>query len=985
MYINCKTYYSLRYGTFSTEELIQTAVDRGVTCMALTNINTTADTWDFVKRCREVGIKPITGVEFRNGDKLLYILLAANNKGCQWINEFLSEHLIAKIPFPEVEKSPLFFNDADDGFIIYPFGAKPFDQLRRNERIGILPWEPNKLFTVDWKNHQDKLVVRHPVTIKNKNRYELHKLMRAIAHNTLITKLPGNAVADEREIFVAPNRIISAFSLYPFIITNTYKLMDACSIEIDFEQDKTKTTFGASKEDDRILLSKLAQDGFLRRYTKNNKAAKERLEKELKIINDLGFNAYFLINNDIVNYARSRGFYHVGRGSGANSIVAYCLGITEVDPIELNLYFERFLNPERTSPPDFDIDFSHKDRDEVFDYIFKRYGKDHVAICGLYTCFKEDSVIKEIGKCYGLPDEEIKALQKTWSPLDEKQADIIRYANMLLGFPNIQSIHPCGMLITEKKLSEYVSTFLPPKDFIGAQLDMYTAEDIGLNKFDILSQRGLSHIKECQQIVKENHGIEVNVHAFEKFRKDEAVKKKIREADTIGCFYIESPAMRQLLKKLKCDDYLTLVAASSIIRPGVAQSGMMREYIHRYHHRDQIKYLHPAFEEHLSETFGVMVFQEDVIKVAHHFAGLSLGDADILRRTMSNKLRKNNGFKLMHTKYMNSCKLKGIDDALAVEVWRQMESFAGYSFCKAHSASFARESFMSLYLKTYYGLEFLVAVINNFGGFYHTEVYFFELLKSKATIINPCVNRSNELTSIKGTTIHVGLIHIKGLHKTFREKILEERMLNGDYLHLQDFIERTNAGIEQINKLISVGAFAFTGKTKKRLLWEANFLQKQNQPQLHASPALFVEEPLEFELPELVDHAVDDLYDELELMGFTVKNPFALVDDDPDTYITEKDLPDNIGKIVTCLTYFVVRKEVITVNNDQMYFGTFMDKNLDWMDTVHFPDVARKYPIYTNGFYKIIGKVVTDFGACSIEVHKMIKVDYKHRKYANLG
>jgi DNA-directed DNA polymerase III PolC len=985
VYINCKTYYSLRYGTFSTEELVQTAVERGVTSLALTNINTTADLWDFVKQCREAGIKPITGVEFRNGDQLLYILLAANNKGLQWINEFLSQHLTCKIPFPEVEKNPLFFNDPGDGFVIYPLNAKPFDGLRQNERIGVLPWEPNKLFTLDWKNHQDKLIVRHAVTIKNKNRFELHRLMRAIAHNSLITKLPEEAVADEREVFAAPNRIISAFKNHPFIITNTYKLMDACSIEMDFQQDKTKRIFGASEEDDRILLSKLAYDGLLRRYKKNNKAAKERVEKELKIINDLGFNAYFHINNDIVNYANSRKFYHVGRGSGANSIVAYCLGITEVDPIELNLYFERFLNPERTSPPDFDIDFSHKDRDEVFDYIFKRYGKDYVAICGLYTCFKEDSVIREIGKCYGLPDEEIKALQKTWTPMDEKQQEIIRYGNMLLGYPNIQSIHPCGMIITEKKLSEYVSTFLPPKDFTGAQIDMYTAEDIGLNKFDILSQRGLSHIKECEQLVLENQGIEVDIQAFEKFRHDETIKKQIREANTIGCFYIESPAMRQLLKKLHCDDYHTLVAASSIIRPGVAQSGMMREYIHRYHYRDQIKYLHPVFEEHLSETFGVMVFQEDVIKIAHHFAGLSLGDADILRRTMSNKLRKNNGFKLMYAKYMDGCKQKGHHEDLAKEVWRQMESFAGYSFCKAHSASFARESYMSLYLKTYYPLEFMVAVINNFGGFYHTEVYFFELLKSKATIINPCVNRSDDLTSIEGTTVHVGLVHIKGLHKKLKEKILEEREQNGPYLHLQDFIERTNAGIEQINKLISVGAFAFTGKTKKRLLWEANFLQKQNQPQLHANPVLFGDEAVEFELPELMDHPIDDLYDELELMGFTLKNPFDLVDDDPDKYVTEKELPQHMDKIVTCLTYFVVRKEVITKNNDEMYFGTFMDRNLDWIDTVHFPDVARKFPIYTNGFYRITGKVVSDFGACSIEVHKMIKVDYKHRKYANLG
>ncbi len=985
MYLNCKTYYSLRYGTFSTKQLIETAVDRGITSLALTNINTTSDTWEFVKGCREAGIKPITGVEVRNGDTLLYILLAAGNKGLTWIHKFISEHITAKKPFPSWEEHQLFFEDVKDGFVIYPLNTKPLNELKGNERIGVLPWEPNKLFSLDWKDFQEKLVVRHPVTIRNASHFKLHKLLRAIAHNTIITKLPKEWLADKRELFVSPSRLIDAFKQYPFIITNTYKLMDACSIEMDFEKDKTKRCFGASKEDDRILLSKLAGDGFLRRYDQNDKVAKERLEKELRIINDLGFNAYFLINNDIVNYARSRGFYHVGRGSGANSIVAYSLGITEVDPIELNLYFERFLNPERTSPPDFDIDFSHKDRDEVFDYIFKRYGKDYVAICGSYTTFKEDSVIREIGKVYGLPDEEIKALQKTWVSQDEKGGEILMYGKTLLGFPNNQSIHPCGVLISEEKLSTWTTTFLPPKDFTGTQIDMFIAEDIGLNKFDILSQRGLSHIKESEKLIKENRGIEIDIHDFKKFSRDENVRAQIREANTIGCFYIESPAMRGLLKKLRCDDYITLVAASSIIRPGVAESGMMKAYIFRYHNRDKFEYVHPLFEEHLSETFGVMVYQEDVIKIAHYFGGLSLGEADVLRRAMSGKYRNHNSFELMREKFLTSCQKMGHTKELSEEVWRQMVSFAGYSFNKAHSASFARESYMSLFLKTYYPLEFMVAVINNFGGFYHTEVYFFELLKAGACLINPCVNNSQELTSIKGQTIHVGFIHIKGLKSKLIELIIEERERGGEYLSLQDFIERTNVGLEQVNKLISVGAFAFTQKSKKQLLWEANFLQKNNKALLHAAPVLFSDEPIEFTLPELIDHPLDDVYDEIELMGFSLRNPFALVDDDPEKYVTEKELSQHLGKIVTCLTYFVVRKHVITKNHDEMFFGTFMDKDLNWIDTIHFPNVARKYPLHSNGFYRITGKVVSDFGAYSIEVQRMIKVGYKHRSYADLG
>jgi DNA polymerase-3 subunit alpha len=984
MYVNCKTYYSFRYGTFSTEELVLTAVDKGVNSLALTNINSTCDLWEFVRLCNQHHIKPIAGVEVRNEDTFLYLLLARNLEGLAFIHKFLSKHLIAKKPFPVVTENPSFFNNPSDGFVIYPLHSKSLQDLSDNERIGIRSWDLNQMINLDWKAYKSKLVLLQPVSFQNKTYFNLHRLLCAIKKNCLLSKLPPKAQGDGREIFASPTQLLQSFREYPFMVTNTYQLMEACNLSFDFDTDKNMQSYSASKEDDKILLRKLAYDGFTKRYGKNNKTAIQRVEKELQIINDLGFNAYFLINNDIVHYAQTRGFYHVGRGSGANSIVAYCLGITDVDPIELNLYFERFLNPERTSPPDFDIDFSYTDRDEVMDYVFKRFGKDHVALCGSFSTFKHDAVIHELGKVFGLPEEEIKVLQRAERPADKIQKMILQYGKLLRGFPNILSIHPCGMLITEEKINNYATCFLPPKGFPGVQMDMFTAEEIGINKFDILSQRGLGHIKECLELIKQSTGKEIDIHNFKKFRYDEAIKKQIREANTIGCFYIESPAMRQLLKKLRCDDYLTLVAASSIIRPGVAQSGMMREYIYRYHNRDKIKYLHPLFEEHLSETFGVMVFQEDVIKIGHYFAGLSLGEADILRRAMSGKYKNNNKFFMIKELFLSNCKKLGHSDQLAHEVWRQMESFAGYSFNKAHSASFAVESYMSLFLKTYYPKEFMVAVINNFGGFYSRELYFMELLKSGAVINAPCVNNSDVYTNIKDGEVYVGFIHIKRLQSKLVETIIEERNLKGAYVHLQDFIERTNIGLEQLNTLISIGAFRFTGKTKKQLLWEANFLQKNNQPQLHSSNALFEGEPLQFTLPELTDHPLDDLYDQIEIMDFTITNPFALVDDDPQKYVPAKKLPSMIGKQVKCLVYFIAHKHVITKNNDAMYFGTFVDGNLDWIDTVHFPDVAKKYPITNSGFYKVTGKVVEDFGVPSIEVSSMIKVGYKSRSYSNL-
>lgn len=984
MYLNCKTYFSFRYGSFATEELVKTGKEAGATSLALTNINSTCDTWDFVKHCQEEGIKPITGVEIRNEDQLLYILLAANNKGLAWINQFLSEHLLAKKTFPSIADEQAFFTDLWDGFVIYPLGIKKPDELFPNERIGILPSEVNKLFGMDLKKNSEKLVIRQPVTFQDRTYFNVHRLLRAIDKNCLLSKLLPEAQCSPDEFFVSPGKLLEVFRQYPFIVTNTYKLMDSCHIEMEFYTDKNKKSFSGTVEDDKILLEKLARDGLLARYGKKNKTAAERLAKELRIIDEMGFNSYFLINWDIIRYAQSRGFYYVGRGSGANSIVAYCLRITDVDPIELNLYFERFLNPHRTSPPDFDIDFSWQDRDEVIDYVFKRHGKKYVALLGAYSTFQHDAIIQQLGKVFGLPAEEIKTLQRTNQPLDKIQNLILQYGELIRNFPNILSLHPCGMLISEQPLYNYVSLFMPPKGFATAQMDMFVAENIGMNKFDILSQRGLGHIKEALRLIKLNKGIEVNIHDFENFRKDPAICKQIREANTIGCFYIESPAMRQLLKKLCCDDYITLVAASSIIRPGVAQSGMMREYIYRYHNRDKIVYLHPLFEEHLSETFGVMVFQEDVIKIAHYFAGLDLGEADILRRAMSGKYRSNNKFRMIKEKYFLNCKNLGHPDSLAVEVWRQMESFAGYSFNKAHSASFAVESYMSLYLKTYFPKEFMVAVINNFGGFYSRELYFLELLKAGGEIKAPCINNSDHYTNIKGNNVYTGFIHIKGLQDKFIEKILEERKLNGSYLHLQDFIERTAIGLEQLNTLVSIGAFRFTGKTKKQLLWEANFLQKHNQPALHSGQALFEESPVEFKLPELVDLPLDDLYDEMEILGFTLSNPFAMVDDDPGKYILSKDMGEHAGKVISMLAYFIARKHVVTKNNDEMFFGTFVDSNLDWIDTVHFPDSARKYPLHTGGFYRVTGKVVEDFGVFSLEVNKMIQVGYKQRRYANL-
>jgi len=971
MYLNCKTWFSFRYGTFGTEELVKRAVDLGISQLALTNINNTCDAWDFVDHCRTHQVKPVLGAEIRNENELCYILLAKNNKGLEEINRFISVHLQDKKPFP---KRP----DLTDIFCIYPFGSFSVTELQAHELIGVQMTDINKLFGLSVQFHAHKYVIRHPVSFQDATYYNLHRLLCAIDKNIILSKQNPSDLARKNETFCEPSRLFEAFQLYPSIITNTLKLMESCSIEMEFHTDKTKKIFSASKEDDRQLLRKLSFDGIKHRYAANNKTARERVEKELAIIDQMDFSAYFLITWDIIRYSQNRGFFFVGRGSGANSIVAYCLQITDVDPIELDLYFERFLNPSRSSPPDFDLDFSWKDRDEIIDYVFKRYGRDHVCLLGSYTTFQTRAILRELGKVFGLPKEEIDQLDSGNLKDDKIQRQIKFYGNLLRNFPNHLSIHAGGMLISDKPIYQYSATELPPKNFYTSQIDMFVAEKIGLFKLDILSQRGLGHIRDTMDLVKKNKNISINIHEIEKFKSDPKVADQIRKADTIGCFYIESPGMRQLLKKLECGDYLTLVAASSIIRPGVAQSGMMKQYIYRFHHPDDFEYLHPKMKDLLEETYGVMVYQEDVIKVAHHFGGLDLAEADVLRRAMSGKYRGRKQFEDIKAKFFVNCRHRNYPDPVTTEVWRQIESFGGYSFSKAHSASFAVESYQSLFLKTYFPVEFMVAVINNFGGFYSRELYFHELKRTGARIHPPCLNRSEYLSTVDGIEVFMGFIHVQGLEEQLMGRVLENRKSGGPFIDLPDFLERVSPGIEQLNILIRIGAFRFAHKTKKELLWEANFLYKKNAIP-SGSGFLFHEKPQNFHLPELIQHPLDDALDEIELLGFPLCNVFELAKEDACKFLPARELSHHLGKQVSVLGYLITSKPVNTVTNEMMHFHTFLDAEGEWLDCIFFPNTSRYFPVTGKGFYSMKGKVVEEFGVHSVEVSECRKIGLRDR------
>lgn len=1034
MFLNCHSWFSFKYGVMRPEALLEEAAKAGLRTLALTDIHCTAGIPDFVRDAPRYGVRPIAGIEFRRGVRLLYIGLAKNNAGFQQLNELLSPHLLDDAALPE--RAP----ELADAFFIYPFSHAP-QQLRPNERVGIRPSDLTRLPFSPWARRPQDLVALLPVTFRDKRDFNTHRLLRTVAKNTVVSMLPTEELARPEEIFRREEEVRHIYRDFPMLVDNAARLLDGCSIAFD-GSDKTRKAFSASEAEDREKLHRDTREGLRYRYPNAGPTVFARMEHELDVIERMGFISYFLINQDLVNHARSRGFFHVGRGSGANSLVAYCLRITDVDPMELDLYFERFINPARRKPPDFDIDFSWKDRDGIFAYVFGKYNREgvgniHAAQIATYATFQWRGAIRELGKAVGLPSSEIDALSDgdgnyyrdqrrlpdgAKGELDKVAQAVIRYGHHLIGMPHHLGIHAGGIVITEKPVTHFTALHRPPKGFPVTQFSMLEAEDLGLHKFDLLSQRGLGHIREAVEIL-EKKGEPVDIHDIQRFKKDPAIKELIKVGNTIGCFYVESPAMRMLLKKLKVDDYLGLVAASSIIRPGVAESGMMREYLLRHHDPERRKQAPKRLLDIMPETYGVMVYQEDVIKVVVQYGGLSLEEADQVRRGMNIRYRDRPEFKLVEKKFFDNCEAFGHPPGEAEEIWRQIQSFASFSFAKGHSASYAVESYQSLYLKAHHPLEFLVGVANNFGGFYNTEFYLHEAKRAGAVIEAPCINTSDELCSLHRAAsaewrgaglptqlplathrsplvdprIFLGLGNVKSLGSETVQLILNERRQRGPYIDLQDLLKRVPLGMEQARILVRVGALRFTGRSKPQLLWDLALIH--HPATVRSTGDLFITKVEEPRLPELQHYPLADAYDELELLNFPLRDPFTLVElgsDDGNAEATshrtphpphltpsspplilKRDMHQHIGKRVTMFGYLIHVKTTDTHHGQRMTFGSFIDPAGDFWDSTQFPDVAARYSFRGRGVYRFTGVVEEEFGHVALRTQFFEKLPWK--------
>ena len=974
MLLNCHTYYSLCYGTFAPQALVDQVRQRGYSSFALTDINNTSACLDALRHAQEDSFHLVIGIDFRNGAQQQYIALARTNAGFAALNAHLSQHLHQSLPFaPQAPPLP-------GVYIIYPLAAYlalEDKTLRAHEYVGLSPRDVANMAIRPLACPPDRLVALQTVTFANRQMHNAHRLLRAIDGNTLLSKLPPSEQGSPEHILPQAAELEAAYGAAPQLLARAHTLLAGCKVSFAYGKfaNKNRKNYTPTANGDMQTLRALCMAGLAYRYknARPSPAVVERMEKELRIIKQMKFASYFLLNWHIVQYAQSKDYFYVGRGSGANSLVAYLLRITDVDPLELDLYFERFINPHRANPPDFDLDFSWTDRDDITRQIFEDFGYDRVALLGAYSTFQHDAIIRQLGKVFGLPSAEIDRLQERRSPAlpDKLSRLVMKYAEILQGFPSHLSIHSSGILISEEPIHSYSATFLPPKGFPTVQFSMIEAEDIGLYKFDILSQRGLGKIKDCLDMIALG-GTQLDIHDLGLFKTDETVKSMLRYGRTIGCFYVESPAMRMLFTKLQADDYIRLVAASSIIRPGVARSGMMQQYIERFRKpeaRERARNALPEFYDILAETYGVMVYQEDVIRVAHLFAGLDLAEADYLRRGMSWKFKQRSEFAVVRQRFFDNCKERRYPDTLVQAIWEQIESFANFAFSKGHSASYAVESFQAMYLKAHWPLQYMVATLNNGGGFYRPELYLHEARLHGATVRPPCVNSSIDICRLQGTTIWLGLSMLKNIEQNSLELLVAARTSHGPFAHLADFIARVPIGIEQIRVLIRIGAFGFTGLGKKELIWQAYMLF--NPAKMQPEQELFAAPPKAWSLPQLVENPIDDAYDEIELLGFPLCNPFTLLKAQPPAHLSAAIIRQSIGKRVSAVGYLVTRKPTKTAKGEYMAFGTFIDRAGDWIDTVHFPQALATHPFTGPGCYWLQGKVQSEFDFAYINITSM--------------
>ena len=708
----------------------------------------------------------------------------------------------------------------------------------------------------------------------DKSDHDFHRTLVAIRENGLVSELrlccshapswgvhhetPGHkgpglhggqppkskTVAHPDSYLMTPEEMAERFRDYPEALANTLKIAEGCNLEIPMGKPIFPKYPLPEGETPYSLLYKRCLEGLAWRYKPISQAAAERLTYELSLIDKLGFSEYFVIVGDIIAHARKKGIPSVGRGSGASSIVAYLLGITNVDPIKYDLPFERFLNPGRTDCPDLDIDLCWRLRDEVIQHVYETYGADHVAMISTHNCFRRRSAFREVAKAWGIANDVVNRISRSMSGASLEEAvqeltsgssdldideetltKVAEFAERLEGFPHHLSIHCGGIVISDETIDSTVPLEEAAKGIAITQYEMHAIEDIGLVKIDLLGNRALSTIRETVQILKENAEIEIDPETLPE--DDEATFALVQSGRTLGCCQLESPAMRHLLLMLKPHSIRRIIQALALIRPAPASIGMKEAFVRRARGLEETTFPHPSLVDILGDTYGIMLYEDDAMLIAARLAGLALDEGDRLRKAIK-KSRSEEEMCRVARYFLKRAAQNGISPEVASRMWVQMAKFNEYSFCRAHAAGYGLVAFQSAYLKAHHPAAYMAAALNNVQGIYPTRVHLWEAKRMGVEVLSPCVNHSGveftyeiigDCPELNGA-IRIGLNQVKDLTQQTMEQIVEKRC-STSFSSLRDFMQRVRAGLSEIESLILVGGFDFTGRNRPELVWQA--------------------------------------------------------------------------------------------------------------------------------------------------------------------
>ena len=969
-------------------ELVEKAKAENLPALGLTDHRLLSGAVEFTVACQRAGIQPVLGLEIDSPESK-FSLLAMNLNGWSnlcWLGSALALRDDERGGGEPPARSPsgvgpagsffaLLSEFSDDLIAIVPSPAQntmdesaPLVVLKVifKDRLYAALDDPHTAMRRSMLAHRFGLpcVVTHPVYYLSPGQESLQRTLTAIRLNQSIGQLPPGSTAPSGAYFPSQDEIESRFKDFPSAIEATQEIAARCKFELPLGVAHMPTVPLPTGLTAAQYLRQKAEAGANQLYGGINPQVRERLDHELDVISRMGFEPVFLIVEEILNYARLTGVPFSSRGSAASSLVAHCLGITSPDPLRLNLYFERFLNPARTTPPDIDTDLCSRGRDGIIQHVFDTYGADRAAMVGTINRFRPRSALGDVAKAHGLESQKVREMVDQlpygfWARFEEHEEGeappspfaelraaytspahqrIFDEAEALLKLPRHLSVHAGGLVIAPGKITDLVPVMRSgSKGITITQFDLESVEALGLVKIDLLGIRGLTVLGDVATFIHESQPAEYanSLAVLESTPSDDPeTSRRVESGGTIGCFQIESPGMRATLREIRARSEDDLMAALALYRPGPLTGGLKNAFVRRFKGEEPVRHIHPALEPLLAETFGVILYQEQVLRIAHELAGFSLAEADLLRRAMSH-FDPGKKMQELQQKFIQEAQGRsGIPPETGERVWEMMAAFAGYGFPKAHAASYAKVAWRSAWCKTHFPAEFMAAVLANWGGYYSQRVYLSEARRLGLTVRPPHVNASGRNFTVgqgpQGKVLYMGMDQVRDLTGHTMERILRGRPFGS----LEDFLARADPRPQEAENLAKVGALGGLGTIPAALR------RVQNGGWRRGQPSLF----------EWEDNGGEDwsltqkMAAQQELLGISLEaHPLELVIDKVTAAgaVSTLDALERIGQRVTVAGVRQTSHRSRTAKGEPMMFLTLEDLS-GALDVVLFPDIYRR-------------------------------------------